>query len=222
MKEYILSEPIDLMSKIYFQTTQDSSHESPFILKSSKRISPILADNLFRKKLYETPKKDIPSLVDYHYKRCEETTDFVDHVIELLEVAIEKSENIKYFKSLSFWGDPEKAERYKRRSAYALDYLKKLSDSEPNESNIIRLPFNGEKVVLADLFRQLIELELPEGGKAVPLNSKDMTRCLMGISQSFKDSKLNTVYDYFRNSNGRIGKRTFPKKCKIKIQIEEF
>ena len=210
------------MPIIYFQTTTDQSDPSPYILKASKKISPSLADNLFRKKLYETPKKDIPGLIDYHYKRCDEPTDFVDHVIELLEVAIDKSENIKYFKSLSFWGDPAKAERYKRRTIYALDYLKKLSDPEPNETNIIRLPFNGEKVVLADLFKQLIELELPDGGKAVPLNSKDMARCLMGISESFKDSKLSTVYDYFRNSNGRIGKRTFPKKYRIKVQIEEF
>src|SRR5210317_486654 len=100
------------MPIICFQTTTDQSNPSKFILKASKRISPSLADNLFRKKLYETPKKDIPRLIDYHYKRCDEPTDFVDHVIELLEVAIDKSENIKYFKSLSFWGDPEKAERY--------------------------------------------------------------------------------------------------------------
>ena len=102
------------------------------------------------------------------------------------------------------------------------DYSMFTMDPEPNEANIIRLPFSGEKVVLADLFRQLLELELPEGGKAVPLNSKDMARCLMGISESFKDSKLSTVYDYFRNSSGRIGKRTFPKKYRIKVQIEEF
>jgi DNA-directed RNA polymerase subunit F len=30
-------------------------------------------------------------------------------VIELLEVALDENENIKYLKSLSFWGDPEKA-----------------------------------------------------------------------------------------------------------------
>ena len=210
------------MPNLYFQTTNDQSDTSPYILKCKKKISPTLVDNLFRKKLYETPKKDIPGLIDYHYKRCDEPGEFVDHVTELLEVAIDKSENIKYFKSLSFWGDPEKAERYKRRTIYALEYLERVNDPEPNEANIIRLPFSGEKVVLADLFRQLLELELPEGGKAVPLNSKDMARCLMGISESFKDSKLSTVYDYFRNSSGRIGKRTFPKKYRIKVQIEEF
>jgi len=139
-----------------------------------------------------------------------------------LEVALDENDDIKFLKSLSFWGDPEKAKRYKRRTAYALEYLRKVNDPEPNEANIIRLPFNGEKVVLADLFRQLLELELPEGGKAVPLNSKDMARCLMGISESFKDSQLSTVYDYFRNSSVRIGKRTFPKKYRIKVQIEEF
>ena len=102
------------MPKIYFQTTTNLLDPSPYILKNSKKISPSLADNLFRKKLYETPKKDIPSLIDYHYRRCDEPTDFVDHVIELLEVAIDKNEDIKYFKSLSFWGDPEKADCYRR------------------------------------------------------------------------------------------------------------
>ena len=210
------------MPTIHFQTTADPAHPSPFILKGTKKITPPLADNLFRKKLYETPKNDIPNLIDYHYKRCDEPLAFVDHVIELLEVAMDKNEGIKYLKALSFWGDSEKAERYKRRTTYALEYLRKISDPEPNESNIVRLPFNGEKVVLADLFRQLIELELPEGKKAIPLNAKDMARCLMGITESFKDSKLNTIYDYFRNSNGRIDKRTYPKKYRIKVCIEEL
>jgi len=75
---------------------------------------------------------------------------------------------------------------------------------------------------LADLFRQLIELELPEGGRAIPLNKKDMARRLIGISESFKDSKLNTVYDYFRNTDGRIDKRTCPKKYRIKVSIKEI
>ena len=210
------------MPTIYFQTTHDLSDPSVFILKHSKKITPTLADNLFRKKLYETHKKDIPTLIDYHYKRSEEPSEFTDHVIELLEVAIDKTENIKYFKSLSFWGDPEKAERYKRRTAYALEYLKKLNDPEPNQANIIRLPFNGEKVVLADLFRQLIELELPEGQKAIPFNKKDMARWLIGITEDFKDSKLDTVYDYFRNTNGRFNKRTCPKKYRIRVLIEEL
>ena len=153
------------MPIIYFQTTNDLSDHSPFILKHPKNINSVLADNLFRKKLYETPKYDIPKLIDFHYKRCDEPLVFVDHVIELLEVAMDKNEDIKYLKALSFWGDPEKAERYKRRTTYALEYLRKISDPEPNESNIVRLPFNGEKVVLADLFRQLIELELPDGKK---------------------------------------------------------
>ena len=39
-----------------------------------------------------------------------------------------------------------------------------------NEFNTIRFPFNGEKVVLADLFNQLINLELPDGKKAIPLS----------------------------------------------------
>jgi len=210
------------MPTIYFQTTHDLSDPSPFILKHSKKLTPTLADNLFRKKLYETHKKDIPTLIDYHYKRSEEPSEFTDHVIELLEVAIDKTENIKYFKSLSFWGDPEKAERYKRRTAYALEYLKKLNDPEPNQANIIRLPFNGEKVVLADLFRQLIELELPEGQKAIPFNKKEMARWLIGITEDFKDSKLDTVYDYFRNTNGRFNKRTCPKKYRIRVLIEEL
>jgi hypothetical protein len=210
------------MPTIYFQTTQNLLHANAFILKHSKIINSDLADNLFRKKLYETPKKDIPALIDYHYRRCDEPLEFADHVIELLEVALDENEEIKFLKSMSFWGDPEKAKRYKRRTAYALEYLRKLNDPEANEANIIRLPFNGEKVVLADMFRQLIELELPDGSKAVPLNSKDMARCLIGITESFKESKLNTVYDYFRNPSGRMDKRTFPKKYRIKVSVEEI
>ena len=113
------------MPKIYFQITQDSSDQSHFILKHSKNISPILADNLFRKKLYETPKKDIPALIDFHYQHCNEPSEFADYVIELLEVALDESEDIKFLKSLSFWGDPEKAKRYKRRTEYALEYLRR-------------------------------------------------------------------------------------------------
>jgi hypothetical protein len=91
-------------------------------------------------------------------------------VIELLEVALDENADIKFLKSLSFWGDPEKAKRYKRKTAYALEYLRRINDPNLNEANSIRFPFNGEKVVLADLFRQLIELELPDGQIAIPAN----------------------------------------------------
>ena len=205
----------------YFQTTQDPLDQSPFILKHSKSINSRLADNLFRKKLYETPKKDIPALLDFHYRRCDEPSEFADHVIELLEVSLDENEDIKFLKSLSFWGDPEKAKRYKRRTAYALEYLRKLNDKQPNEANIIRFPFNGEKVVLADLFRQLIELELPDGKKAIPLNKKDMARCLIGISEDFKDNKLATTYDYFKNNASKMKRGNRPKKYRIKVLIEE-
>jgi hypothetical protein len=53
----------------YFQTTQDLLDPSPYILKHSKPAKAVLADNLFRKKLYETPKKDIPALINYHNQR---------------------------------------------------------------------------------------------------------------------------------------------------------
>jgi hypothetical protein len=210
------------MPTIYFQTTTNLSDSSPYILKDSKKITPALADNLFRKKLYETHKKDIPALIDFHYKRSNEPSEFTDHVIELLEVAIDKSENIRHFKSLSFWGDPVKAERYKRRTFYALEYLKKLSEPEPNEANIIRLLFNGEKVVLADMFRQLTELELPNGQKAFPLSKKDMARFLIGVTESFKDSKLETTYDYFKTSKSKMAKGSIPKKYRIKVTLEEL
>ena len=206
----------------YFQTTKDPMDQSPYVLKHTKKITPILADNLFRKKLYETPKKDIPPLIDFHYQHCDEPSEFADHVIELLEVALDESQDIKFLKSLSFWGDPEKAKRYKRRSKYALDYLGKLNDPEPNEANIIRFPFNGEKVVLADLFRQLIELELPDGKKAIPLIKKDMARCLIGISEKFKGNKLPTVYEYFKNSASKIDRGNRPKRYRIKVSIEEL
>ena len=210
------------MPIIYFQTTQDPLDLSPYILKHANSINLRLADNLFRKKLYETSKKDIPALLDFHYKRCDEPSEFADYVIELLEVALDEVKDVKFLKSLSFWGDPEKAMKYKRRTKYALAYLKKLNDPEPNEANIIRFPFNGEKVVLADIFKQLIELELPDGGKAIPLTSKDMARCLIGISEQFKGNKLSTAYDYFRNAAGRRDKRTSPKRYRIKVSIEEL
>lgn len=206
----------------YFQTTKDLSDLSPFILKHPRMLNSILADNLFRKKLYETPKKDIPDLLRYHYQRCDEPTEFADHVIELLEVALEENQDVKFLKSLSFWGDPEKAKRYKRRTAYALKYLEKINDPELNEANIIRFPFNGEKVVLADFFRQLIELKLPDGQQAVPLNKMDMARCLNGISEEFKTNKLSTTYDYFKNSASKMDKGNRPKKYRIKISIEEL
>lgn len=210
------------MPKIYFQTTQGKSDHSPYILKHSKNVSSTLADNLFRKKLYETPKKDIPALIDYHYQRCDEPTEFADHVIELLEVAMDESKDIKFLKSLSFWGDPEKASKYKRRTKYALAYLKKLNDANLNEANAIRFPFNGEKVVLADLFRQLIELELPSGQRAIPLNKKDMARSLIGISENFKNNKLETVYEYFKSNRSKMAKGNRPKKYRIKVLIEEI
>jgi len=209
------------MPKIYFQTTQDLTDKSLYILKTSKRPTLGLADNLFRRKLYETPKKDIPALIDYHYQRCDEPTEFADHVIELLEVALDENEDIKFLKSLSFWGDPEKAKRYKRRTAYALEYLRRMNDPNLNEANVIRLPFNGDKVVLADLFRQLIELELPDGQRAIPLNKKDMARCLIGISENFKNNKLETVYEYFKNNRSKVSKGNRPKKYRIKVLIEE-
>jgi hypothetical protein len=185
----------------YFQTTQDPLDQSSFVLKHSKSINSRLADNLFRKKLYETTKKDIPALIDYHYKRCDEPTEFADHVFELLEVALDENSDIKFLKSLSFWGDPKKAKTYKRRTAYALEYLKLLSDPNPNEANIIRFPFTGEKVVLADLFCQLIELELPDGGKAIPLSRKAMARCLNSISETFQGNKVDSTYEYFRSTS---------------------
>ena len=100
------------MPSIYFQITKDLSDPSPFILKYPKKITPTLADNLFRKKLYETPKKDIPALIDFHYQRAEEPLEFADHVIELLEVALDESKDIKFLKPLSFLGDPEIAKKY--------------------------------------------------------------------------------------------------------------
>jgi len=91
------------MQIIYFQTSKDPLDLSPYILKHSNNMNSTLADNLFRKKLYETPKKDIPALLDYHYKRCDEPSEFADHVIELLEVALDENQDIKFLKSLSFW-----------------------------------------------------------------------------------------------------------------------
>jgi len=210
------------MPTIYFQTTNDPSDQSPYILKHTKRINQALADNLFRKKLYETPKKDIPALIDYHYKRCDEPIEFADHVIELLEVALDENEDIKFLKSLSFWGDPEKAKRYKRRTAYALEYLKLLSDSNLNEANIIRFPFNGEKVVLENLFNQLIDLELPDGRKAIPLSRKAMARCLNTIAEPFKGNKVHSTYEYFRSTSRKMERGNRPKKYRIKISIEEI
>ena len=90
------------MPIIYFQTTKDPLDISAYILKRSNSINPTVADNLFRKKLYETPKKDIPALLDYHYQRYDEPSEFADHVIELLEVALDENQDIKFLKSLSF------------------------------------------------------------------------------------------------------------------------
>lgn len=103
------------MNAVYFQTTKDLTDPSPFILKHSKAPNSILVDNLFRKKLYETPKKDIPNLLRYHYERCDEPSEFADHVIELLEVALDENQDIRFLKSLSFWGGPEMEKRYIRR-----------------------------------------------------------------------------------------------------------
>jgi hypothetical protein len=210
------------MNAVYFQTTKDLTDPSPFILKHLKVPKPILADNLFRKKLYETSKKDIPALIDFHYQQCEEPSEFADHVIELLEVALDESKGVKYFKTLSFWGDKEKARMFRRRTKYALEYLRSMNSPEPNDTNLIRLPFDGDKVVLADLFKQLLELKLQDGKKAIPLNAKDMARCMITISEQFKGNKLNTAYDYFRNTKGRNDKRTCPKKYRIKVSLEEL
>ncbi len=77
------------MPKLYFQTTKNLNDPSPFILKHPKTPGDVLADNLFRKKLYKTSKKDIPALIDFHYQRCDEPSEFAVHVIELLEVALD-------------------------------------------------------------------------------------------------------------------------------------
>lgn len=66
------------MPTLYFQTTQNLLDSNDYILKHPKTINAVLADNLFRKKLNETPKKDIPALIDYHYKRCDEPTEFAN------------------------------------------------------------------------------------------------------------------------------------------------
>lgn len=143
-------------------------------------------------------------------------------MIELLEVALDENEKIKFLKSLSFWGDSEKAKRYKRRTDYALQYLRKLQDTEPNEANIIRFPFNGEKVVLADLFNQLIELELPNGKKAIPLSRKAMARCLNSFAEPFTGVKVASTYEYFRSDYRKFEKGNTPKKYRIKVSIEEL
>ena len=210
------------MPIICFQTTEDPLDLSPYILKHSNSINSRLADNLFRKKLYETPKKDIPELIKYHYQRCDEPSEFADHVIELLEVALDENQDIKFLKSLSFWGEPEKAKRYKRRTAYALEYLHRMNDSEPNDANIIRFPFNGEKDVLADLFSQLIALELPDVKKAVPLSRKAMARCLNTIAEPVKGNKVNSTYEYFRSASRKSDRGNRPKKYRIKVSIEEI
>ena len=101
------------MPTIYFQTTNNLDDPSPFVLKNSKKINPVLSDNLFWKKLYETHKKDIPALIDFHYRRCDEPSEFADHVIELLEVALDENSDVKFLKPLSFWGDAEKAKNLK-------------------------------------------------------------------------------------------------------------
>jgi len=209
------------MPSNYFQTTQDPLGQSPYILKHSKSINSRLADNLFRKKLYETPKKDIPVLIDFHYQRCDEPSEFADHLIELLEVSLDENEDIKFLKSLSFWGDPEKARRYKRRTEYALEYLKKINNPEANEFNTIRFPFNGEKVVLADLFNQLINLELPDGKKAIPLSRKALARCLNSISETFQGNKVDSTYEYFRSTSRKMDRGNRPKRYRIKVSVEE-
>ncbi|MCK5372606.1 MAG: hypothetical protein KAQ62_28780 [Cyclobacteriaceae bacterium] len=205
------------MPIIYFQTTQDPLDLSLYILEHSNNINSKLADNLFRKKLYETHKKDIPALLNYHYKRCDEPSEFADHLIELLEVALDENQDVKFLKSLSFWGDPEKAKRYKRRTSYALEYLYRMNDSEPNDANIIRFPFNGEKIVLADLFSQLIALELPDGKKAIPLSRKAMARCLNGIAEPFSSNKVNSTYEYFRARQEKWKEETVRKSTELKF-----
>lgn len=115
-----------------------------------------------------------------------------------------------------------KAKRYKRRTAYTQEYLQRMNDSEPNEANIIRFPFNGEKVVLADLFSQLIALELPDGKKAIPLSRKAMARCLNGIAESFSSNKVNSTYEYFRSTSRKMERGNRPKKYRIKVSIEEL
>ena len=84
-------------------------------------------------------------------------------------------------------------------------------------NKIVSISFNCG----SDLFRQLIELELPDGQKAIPLNKKDMARCLIGISEDFKDNKLETTYAYFKNSKSKMAKGNRPKKYRIKVSIEE-
>ena len=84
------------MPIIYFQTTQDPLDLSPYILKHSNNINSRLVDNHFRKKLYETQKKDISNLLRYHYQRCDEPSEFANHVIELLEDALDENQDIKF------------------------------------------------------------------------------------------------------------------------------
>ena len=110
------------MHKNYFHTTQDLLDQSPSILNRSKDIHPTPASDLCQI-LYQIPKKDKPALIDFHYQHCDESSEFADHVIELLEIALDESQDIKFLKSLSFWGDKEKARRFKRRTDYALAYL---------------------------------------------------------------------------------------------------
>jgi len=100
--------------------------------EDTNSINSRLADNLFRKKTIRNIQER------YHYQRRDQPSEFADHVIELLEVALDENQDIKFLKSLSFWGDPEKAKRYKRRTTYALEFLHRMNDLEPNEAKFFQ------------------------------------------------------------------------------------
>ena len=49
-----------------------------------------------------------------------------------------------------------------------------------------------------------------------------MARCLIGISESFKGNKLETVYEYFKSNRSKLTKGNRPKKYRIKVSLEEL
>jgi hypothetical protein len=50
------------------------------------------------------------------------------------------------------------------------------------------------------------------------LKKIDMARCLNTISEQFKENKINSTYEYFKNNALKIGRGNRPKKDRIRAK----
>lgn len=93
--------------------------------------------------------------------------------------------------------------------------LDNMQDEEPNPVVTPRLIWNGQQNTLPDVFRQLRELDAPNGQKYLVASNEDLAVFLRNNFDCFKDIQIGTIVQYFT----KVEKR--PQKAKSKITLKK-